>query len=110
MDKMLALEQKIREEKISVSKLLNNIGHEYCALYGRLATDWLHSEGFVKRILDHTLAKSDIPAYALASPMSYNETDIGTINDLGSSISKFGTLLRETTDRWQKELSGKKEG
>jgi hypothetical protein len=42
--------------------------------------------------------------------MSYNETDIGTINDLGSSISKFGTLLRETTDRWQKELSGKKEG
>jgi hypothetical protein len=75
------------------------MGHDYVALWGRLSNEWLHTEGYIKRVLDETLKKSDIPAYALAIPMIYNETDIDIIKELQVSVSKFRTLFNNTISK-----------
>lgn len=105
MDKLLSLENRNNKEQISTAKLLKRLGDDYCSLWGKLSKDWLHSEGFVKRIIDYTLEKADIPAYALASPMQYREGDIDSINELGSAVSLFRTLLKNTFSEWQKQLN-----
>jgi hypothetical protein len=80
------------------------MGHDNVALWGKLSNEWLHTKGYVKKILDETLNKSDIPAYALAIPIIYTEVDIDIIKELQSSVSKFRKLLNEATYKWRNEL------
>jgi hypothetical protein len=105
MDKLKAQDQKSNKKSKSISKLLEEMGHDYVALWGKLSNEWLHTEGFIKRINNYILANACIPGYALGSPMDYNEEDIGTINELGLSISKFRLLLKETRNKWSRELN-----
>lgn len=104
MEKLQSLEDKINRKETSTSKLLNEMGRDYCALYGKLSNEWLHTKGFVEKLLNETLKGDGIPAYALASPISYNETDIDIIRELCASVSKFRALLKETVDRWNREI------
>ena len=106
MEKLESLEKKMnsKKSKTSISRLLREMGPDYEALWKRLSEEWLHTESFVRRILEETLRKGDIPAYALASPISYNEADIDIIRELCASVSKFRALLKETVDRWNREI------
>jgi len=100
MEKLQCLEDENNRKNTSTSKLLEEMGHDYVALWGSLSKEWLHTEGFIRRILGETLSKSGIPAHALAIPMTYNETDIDIIKELHASVSKFRALLKDTINRW----------
>jgi hypothetical protein len=102
-NKLQSLEDTICKKK-TISRLHEEMGEDYLALWKDLSREWVHTEGFVKRILKEASKTNGVLAYALASPMSYNETDIDVIKDLCLSVSKFRNLLKETIDRWNKNI------
>jgi hypothetical protein len=102
MDKLQLLEKRINKRETSTAKLLKTMGHEYSALWGKLSEDWMHSEDYFRRILEYTTERNCVPGYALGSPMDYGEDDIDLINELCASVSKYRTLLKETTSKWRK--------
>jgi hypothetical protein len=102
-NKLQSLEDTICKKK-TISRLHEEMGHDYLALWKDLSREWVHTEGFVKRILREASKTNSVLAYALASPMSYNEADIDVIKELCLSVSKFRNLLKETIDRWNKKI------
>lgn len=66
-------------------------------LWGKLSQDWIHTKGFMDKIINGISEKSGIPpAYALPMPMNLNKSELETISELQKCISQFRILLKAT--------------
>jgi len=103
--KLELLEKELNERKISTSKLLKNFGNEIglrdepIALWSKLSEDWVHTKGFVRRVVNEIVEKSEIPSWALVIPMNYTDVDLDVIDELGKRVSQFRKLLKVTIDK-----------
>jgi len=108
-NKLLSLEEVLKEEKVSTSKLLEEFGkmieleNEPLKLWGKISQDWIHTTGIAKKIVEQVVEKSELPPYALALPMSYSEADLGTVEELGKRVSDFRKILKTTMDKYKEE-------
>ena len=107
--KLLSLEEVLKEEKVSTSKLLEEFGKmieledEPLKLWGKISQDWIHTTGIAKKIVEQVVEKSELPPYALVLPMSYSEADLGTVEELGKRVSDFRKIFKTTMDKYKKE-------
>ena len=112
-DKLLSLEEVLRERGVSTSKLLEYFGKmiglddEPLKLWGKISQDWIHTTGIASKIVEQLTEKSELPPYALVLPMIYGEADLNTIEELGKRISNFRRILKITMDKF-KESKGYK--
>ena len=104
--KLESLESVSDELKISISKLLKIFGDkiglkdEPIALWGKLSGHWVHPYGIIKRVVNEIVEKLDIPSWALVIPLSYTESDLDVINELGECVSRLRKLLRATMNSY----------
>ena len=86
-------------------RLMKKSGKDFVTLWGKLSKQWVHTKGVVDRMVDEILEKSDVPAWALAVPMEYTETDIDILAELAKRISRFRVLLKDTIEKWKTKHS-----
>ncbi len=67
---------------------------------GELSNEWVHTKGIVTRIIRKIAQEGDIPAWALAIPMSYAEEDLDALKELGGIVAKFREMLKRTMDKY----------
>ena len=72
-------------------------------LWSKLSRDWVHTKGVANKIINQIIEKSDVPGYALAVPMRFNETDLETINELGHQTAELRTMLKNTIEKWEQK-------
>jgi hypothetical protein len=105
-EKLKLLEEE--KEKKSTSKLMRELGEQlglnFVALWGELSQRWCHTKGIVDGVVAQVVEKSDAPSWALVIPMHYAKSDLDTIDELRSRISKFRSLLAAAMEKYQQEL------
>ncbi|MEM3886522.1 MAG: hypothetical protein QXO82_05640 [Candidatus Methanomethylicia archaeon] len=98
--KMLSLEDVLEEEKISLSKVLDEFGENIqindkaSKLWHKLSQDWVHYKGFVKRFLDYIAAHGIPPSYSIMVPSDYSDEDIELLTELINRIKEFREILK----------------
>lgn len=103
------LGQEMERAKLSTSKAMKGLGEElgvtngFVALWGKLSQDWVHTKGFIDKLVSHVTEKSDMPPWALAIPMNYTESDLNILEELRNSISQFRSLLATTMEKCMQE-------
>ena len=108
-DKLLSLEEALKEKGVSISKLLKDFGEiieqddEPLKLWSKISQSWIHTTGIVSNIVKQVIEKSEPPTYALALPMVYSEADLTTIEELGKQVSSFRKILKTTMDKYKEE-------
>jgi hypothetical protein len=108
-NKILSLEDVMRREGVSTSKLLKEFGEmiglddEPLKQWGEISQEWIHTAGITDRIVEQVVKKSELPPYALALPMIYSEGDLSIIEELCRQASKFRRILKTTMDQYREE-------
>lgn len=108
--RMKLLQGELERERVSISKLMKQLGQEvglesdFVALWGKLSQDWIHTKGIVDKVVNQLIEKSGVPPWALVIPMYYTEDDLDTVGELRKRISQFRSLLTATVEKYQQEL------
>ncbi|MBC7108977.1 MAG: hypothetical protein H5T41_09400 [Methanomassiliicoccales archaeon] len=92
--KLEALEQVLKEEEISISKLMKELGSDFIALWGKLSEGWVHPRGILKRVTSSFVGKKVPPSWSIVIPMTYTEEDLDDIKELGKRVAEFRALLK----------------
>lgn len=87
----ITITQRIRDVSIFIGAK-----NEYVELWQKLSNEWLHSKGYVRKIISYVEDKSDFPTHAVVIPMPYNNNDIDDIKELSDKIRLFKTLIFST--------------
>jgi hypothetical protein len=98
-DKLIQLEKEMARQKVSLWKIVDSLGRNASDGWGRMSEYWVHMRS-LKRIVDAVTARG-VPTYALAIPMTYDETEGHDIAELGKSITQFKEVLRFTINSWK---------
>ena len=110
-EKLELLENKLRKNSISTSKLMKDLGkriglkNDFVTLWGKLSEYWMHTKGIIDKIVSQIGEKSGAPSWALVIPINYAEDDLDTIKELGKRISQFRKLLKVTIENYKQETS-----
>ena len=105
------LEREMEQTKLSTSKALRELGeklgaaNDFVALWGILSQDWMHTKGFIDKLVSHVTEKSDIPPWALVIPMNYTEADLSILEEMRNRISQLRSLLSTTMGKYRQEQS-----
>lgn len=98
----------LEKEKKREFKLMEELGERlelnFVALWGELSQRWCHTKGIVDRVVAQMAEKSGAPSWALVIPMHYAKSDLDTIDELRSCISKFRSLLAAAMEKYQQEI------
>lgn len=101
-DRLHLLEEDIRQENISISRLMieldDHLGlkKDFIKLWGKLSDMWIHAKGIMDGIVDYVIEKSDVPPWGLVIPMKYTRNDLKTLTELGQRLAQFRHLLGVT--------------
>lgn len=101
LEKLMTLEKERDKQKISISKLMKKLGHDYVALWSRLSNDWIHSIGLSRKIIEGM--SNGVPAWALGLPMNFGKSDLNALTELKESVSVFRELLKRTIEMNNKD-------
>lgn len=111
-ERVKTLKKEMYDKHISITKLMNEMdenldlkNNNFRILWEKLSEEWVHPTGIVRGITDHIVERSDVPGYALASPMNYGATEIKDIKELKDVVSKFNSLLELTFKKYCKEIN-----
>ncbi|MGC9015035.1 MAG: hypothetical protein ACP5KW_11725, partial [Thermoproteota archaeon] len=105
-EKLLSLDAVLKNEEISISKLLKDFGKmvdlndKPLKIWGKISEEWLHSR-IIEKVVDKIIEKSEVPPYGLAIPMNYTEGDLEDIEELGKTTSEFREILRVAMNKYK---------
>ena len=102
-EKINRLEAELQDK--STSKLLQEFGNDAVSLWGKLSMGWFHTKGIVNKFVSEIIEKEDVPAWALAIPMTYTETDLDGIAELHKRIVQFRALLQTAIEDWKSKVA-----
>lgn len=103
-EKLTSLEERMRKENLSTSKLMTKLHKDAVVLWGILSEDRIHTKGLVNKIIETIEVESDVPAWALAILTGYNETDKRVIVELHKRLSVFPKLLNIIIEEWKRKV------
>lgn len=105
-EKFKKLNKDLEEQRISIGRIIREVddtlkirkkGLFY--LWKKLSKEWVHTEGIVRRVIDHVVKQKDTPPWALVLPLPYNKEDLQKINELGQYLLKFRKILKDMIKR-----------
>lgn len=72
------------------------LGFNKCAikLWGKLSEDWVHTKGFMDKVVYQVAEKSNVPPWGLVIPCNFVKADLEDIEELHKRISQFRNLLK----------------
>lgn len=98
----------LESQKKGIAKLLRESGKrlelDFVALWGKLSHDWVHTEGIMRRLVNHLITESGVPPWALVIPMNYTKDDLDAADELRKRICQFRSLLTPTMEKYQQQL------
>lgn len=103
-EKIRLLTKEMKEQGISISKLIRNCRKDALALWGRLSEGWLHTRGVIDRIVEEISNKSELPAWPLVMPITYSDTELDVLEELRGNVSEFRRLLHAVIGDWRKSF------
>jgi len=92
-----ALEQVLREEQISTTKFMKELGPEFVKLWGKLSESWVHPRGILKRVTDSVIEKGIPPSWSFGLPTIYTNDDLDDLKELKKRVAEFRALLKNVT-------------
>jgi len=101
LDQMTKYDLAIKSKKSrkTISQLLgdleNETGIELNRVYGRLSDEWVHTRGFAEKVVNFTSLNSQLPSWAWILPITLDEKDLTTINELNQDIALLRKLLEK---------------
>jgi len=96
--KLELLEDMLKEKKISITKLMKELGPDFVKLWGKLSEKWIHTRGILTRITDRFVETGIPPSWGLILPATYTEEDLDDIQELGKRLAEFRKLLKAVVD------------
>ena len=88
--------------KKTISQMVDDLGKdtgvesEIYRVYGQLSNDWVHTRGFAEKVVTLTSDNKQLPSWSWILPISLDENDLTTINELNNYIAIFRKLLGKT--------------
>ena len=95
--KLEALEEALKEEQISTSKLMKELGPDFVKLWGKLSESWLHPRGILEHVIDSVVEKGVLPSWSIILPTTYTNADLDDLKELKKRVAEFRALLKNVT-------------
>ena len=92
--KLEALEQVLREEQISTTKLMKKLGPDFVKLWGKLSESWVHPRGILKHVTDNVVEKGIPPSWSFGLPAIYTNDDLDDLKELKKRVAEFRAILK----------------
>ena len=92
--KLEALEQVLKEERISTTKLMKELGYDFVKLWGKLSESWVHPRGILKRVTDRIVERGMPPSWGFGLPATYTNDDLDDLKELKKRVAEFRALLK----------------
>jgi len=92
--KLEALEQVLKEERISTTKLMKKLGPDFVKLWGKLSESWVHPRGILKRVTDSLVERGIPPSWSIILPATYTNDDLDDLKELKKRVAEFRAILK----------------
>jgi len=65
-------------------------------VYKQLSHDWVHTQGFAEKVVKFNSDNSQLPSWAWILPITLDEKDLTTVNELNEYITIFRKILKRS--------------